>query len=379
MSFIPKLLLLVFILLSAILLSYAHKNFFPLHLCNWEMNYWSSICKEASHNSLKLIGRALKGNISDLPFHPGDMHINRSHHPRVDCSLEIFGKGYGEHALCKNIREIEILDHSKYMKNISDPSVKVVKGVDPRVYFLKNGIRHPIVGMESLTKMGYTTKDIVQLDETTLDSYPLGDAVGSQCLFYSFGIQNDLSFDNHVSKSRDCFGMLFDPSVSHQSNTGTKLLFSGFAANMLSRPDFGGAGTWVNGGHDPVVWQSISVPRLMKAFRHEYVDILKMDCEGCEFSVARDVAIDDPRFFKNVGQFTLEVHISRSWMKSSEYTHFLGLLFHMLIREGFYLSWFKIQGCGKEDEDAGCPPSLVKTGFPCDPGQMCQNYLFAKL
>ena len=58
------------------------------------------------------------------------------------------------------------------------------------------------------------------------------------CLFYSYGIQNDYTFDTELSNQYDCFGFLFDPSVSHNSHPGQKLLFMGLGAPMLHHDNF---------------------------------------------------------------------------------------------------------------------------------------------
>jgi hypothetical protein len=54
-----------------------------------------------------------------------------------------------------------------------------------------------------------------------------------------------------------------------------------------------------------------SMPGLRRWLGHERVTILKADCEGCEYSLARDVLEEDPDFFQHIDQFTVEVHYSR--------------------------------------------------------------------
>lgn len=57
----------------------------------------------------------------------------------------------------------------------------------------------------------------------------------------------------------------------------------------------------------------------------------------------------------------------------------IGLLYHILFREGFYLTWHLLAGCGPEEEAAGCPQKLLDANYPCGNGKMCHNYLFTKL
>jgi hypothetical protein len=63
----------------------------------------------------------------------------------------------------------------------------------------------------------------------------------------------------------------------------------------------------------------------------ERILVLKMDCEGCEYSIYTSVMEHDPNFFQRVDQFALEVHLSRVWihgpkevfirMRSSNHKH----------------------------------------------------------
>jgi hypothetical protein len=166
------------------------------------------------------------------------------------------------------------------------------------------------------------------------------------CLFYSYGIQNDYTFDTELSNQYDCFGFLFDPSVSHNSHPGQKLLFMGLGAPMLHHDNFENPGVWVNnGGHQPNLWQSIGPAGLARAMRHKHIDVLKMDCEGCEYALARDIVLDDPRFLQKVEQFTIEVHISQAWVKGSQHVYNLGLLYYMLFKEGFFLALKSYGNC----------------------------------
>eukprot|EP00882_Tetradesmus_deserticola_P032288 GHRQ01036584.1.p2 GENE.GHRQ01036584.1~~GHRQ01036584.1.p2 ORF type:complete len:125 (+),score=20.56 GHRQ01036584.1:54-377(+) len=54
-----------------------------------------------------------------------------------------------------------------------------------------------------------------------------------------------------------------------------------------------------------------SMPGLRKWLGHERVAILTADCEGCEYSIARDVLQEDPGFFNHIDQFAVQVHYSR--------------------------------------------------------------------
>lgn len=61
-----------------------------------------------------------------------------------------------------------------------------------------------------------------------------------------------------------------------------------------------------------------SLPSLVRFLKLPYVDVLKMDCEGCEYALPRDVLMEDPTFFHRVGQISLEIHTSAVWVNSTE-------------------------------------------------------------
>ncbi len=109
------------------------------------------------------------------------------------------------------------------------------------------------------------------------------------------------------------------------------------------------------------------------------INVLKMDCEGCQFALARDVAVLDPFFFNRVDHFLVEVHISKTWIKDEIHVHYLGLLYHMhmLFNSGFQLSdaTILLTGCAPADEAPGCPPGLRNVDYPCEMGKMCHNYI----
>ena len=57
-------------------------------------------------------------------------------------------------------------------------------------------------------------------------------------------------------------------------------------------------------------WWTTTVPALKRFLQLDRIPILKMDCEGCEYAIARDVLLEEPLFFHSVDQFTFEAHLN---------------------------------------------------------------------
>ena len=183
------------------------------------------------------------------------------------------------------------------------------------------------------------------------------------CWFYSFGISRDYSFDTDLADQWGCRGFAADPTIVHPSQLHPKVTFHSVGAKMLSKSPF------------PI---TTSMPSLMKWLNHEHISVLKMDCEGCEYSLGVDIANEDPHFFHKVDQFAVEVHVSKKWLNDQATLHALGLLYEYLEEAGLELQHYFIQHCSKADEATGCMEELDQMHYPCGHGKSCHNYLFAR-
>jgi hypothetical protein len=179
------------------------------------------------------------------------------------------------------------------------------------------------------------------------------------CFFISFGISTDWSFDTNVSSEYSCAGLALDPTVNLPVNLTEQVIFLKLGATSLTEVPF----------------PTISVPRLRKWFGHDLY-VLKMDCEGCEYSLAYDVAAEDPLFFRHVQQLNIELHLPKTFMSSDKHVYGLGRLFRMLHLAGLHLVHHDSGECSPADQAAGCHEMFLTTGFPCAPG--CISLLFHK-
>ena len=109
---------------------------------------------------------------------------------------------------------------------------------------------------------------------------------GDPCVYYSFGISGEFSFETDLSKSWNCKGYLLDPTVNHNAKIDRNLFFA-VGANMLDKyDDYARGRTGKLQSH----WDTVSLPKLQNFLGHKNINLVKMDCEGCEYAIARDVA-----------------------------------------------------------------------------------------
>jgi len=184
------------------------------------------------------------------------------------------------------------------------------------------------------------------------------------CRFLSFGILDDGSFDTTLADVFHCHGVDFDPTVNHPAKPNENVWFVAMGANSLL--------------HNPQNWILTSVPAAMKFLKWDHLDVLKMDCEGCEYALARDILIEDPEFFFKIDQVLIEFHLGKAWILNDEALVNMGKLFILLQEAGMELIFHQAAYCTQEDETQGCPEKLLELGYSCDSEQLCQSFLFAK-
>lgn len=193
------------------------------------------------------------------------------------------------------------------------------------------------------------------------------------CVFYSFGISDNYSFDEDIAKLMGCTGIALDPTVDYPEFIVPGVRFMKVGARIRGPPAIN-----IDVPEAPTTWPETSVTELMKTYGHVSLAVLKMDCEGCEFVIAEDVERNDPDLFTRVDQFAFEIHLANAFMPTEEHYIALGDLFSLLYKSGHVMMKHDIYGCNVAHEDTGCHPHLLALGYPCGRQQMCQNVLFAK-
>jgi len=204
------------------------------------------------------------------------------------------------------------------------------------------------------------------------------------CAVIGFGVFYDPSFDRDIANAWKCRGFAGDPTVHHPSKLHDNVTFHNIGATMLQDNDerLGNKG----GKSD---WLMTSVPKLRYFLGLENITLLKMDCEGCEMALSRDMLREDPSFLHHVDQISIETHVSKSWITTREQVYYFGLLFVLLEEAGFKMEWSSVFGCKMVHEITGCVPELEKYGWPCgyDPwpgkrhvvrGRSCQEFTWKR-
>lgn len=131
------------------------------------------------------------------------------------------------------------------------------------------------------------------------------------CHFISFGINDDPSWDREMATQWGCRGYAGDPTVHHPSKLHDKVTFHNIGATVLQDNEErlinkGGAEEW---------WMT-SFPKLRYFLGLEKIDVLKIDCEGCEVALSRDMLREDPEFLFKVDQISIETHVTKTWMST---------------------------------------------------------------
>lgn len=205
----------------------------------------------------------------------------------------------------------------------------------------------------------------------------------NNCRYLSFGIRDDPSFDNAFAPAWNCRGFAGDPSIVHPSKLNPLVTFHNVGLTML-RPN-------VEQKKDPKDdWILASLPQVQKFVGWDYLNFVKIDCEGCEVSMARDILAEDPSFLDKVGQISIETHATRTWVNTKEELYYFALMFALLEDAGFKLIWSVKFGCGRHEHDGCMPEMMEKMDMSCGSiprpphntvpfGWSCHDWLWARI
>ena len=139
------------------------------------------------------------------------------------------------------------------------------------------------------------------------------------CNIYSFGIDNDFSFDEAASEIYGCTVYSFDPSMNKPSHKHSERVW--FFNVGIAEKDY------TNGNG----WKLRTLGSIKEMLNHtgQKIDILKMDVESAEWGFLNQVF--STNILKSIGQLYLEFHFANSNER-------LGLI-KMLYDKNFRVFW----------------------------------------
>ena len=135
------------------------------------------------------------------------------------------------------------------------------------------------------------------------------DSTKKPCLVYSFGIHESYDWEEKVAKLFGCDVHAFDPTMNHNTNLAPGVTFHKLGLQAL--------GTNMSQTHaaeyatiDPNLL--LSLDQIMKRLGHEQrsLDLLMLDCEGCEWGVLHNLACSKQSAL--VTQIVAEFHFQKS-------------------------------------------------------------------
>jgi len=193
-------------------------------------------------------------------------------------------------------------------------------------------------------------------------SMPSGD---EKCVVYSFGIANNWDFEAQAG-ANGCTVHAFDPTVKYVKT---------LAQNVEFRC-VGLGGDKVKGKHlqefshqhygsvvGPIENLHFIQSKILSHDKDQIINILKIDCEGCEWPALDYVARHHPSLLDNVLQINVELHFTKSLQVDSIlHLEMVGNVLAFLTKAGFRLWYTFPQGGSKFDREH--MPELLDLGFP---------------
>jgi len=181
------------------------------------------------------------------------------------------------------------------------------------------------------------------------------DMITSESIVYSFGIGNDISFDIELIERFGVTVYAFDPTPKSIGWLKSQKLPEKFKAFDFGIADHDGFALFYppqNPSHvsysavkkalfpqEPIKAQVYRLQTIMDKLGHDHIDLLKMDIEGFEYGVIRDIIVSPIR----INQLLIEFHrwkqVGRSKTKKA---------IRLLNKRGFKIFEISEGGRGKE-------------------------------
>ena len=148
---------------------------------------------------------------------------------------------------------------------------------------------------------------------TNLSDAPGGAALRRRCHVFSFGINDDPSFDVEVALSWGCVVHMFDHTLPATVRHVLTNLHPDLHYHPLGLTARASTRHWRRHDHSNKFGEGadffVSLPDAIATFAEGgVVDVLKLDCEGCEWTVFEELARHTPTLLNQIGQIAIEIH-----------------------------------------------------------------------
>ncbi|CAE7328701.1 Mettl24 [Symbiodinium natans] len=151
-----------------------------------------------------------------------------------------------------------------------------------------------------------------------------------ECVVYSVGSDGNDEFEKRVRSltQQACQIHIFDPTVSGRGLERMKGWGSSFHTVGLGTVD-GVVSLRTGGRRDGMSFPVQTLATTMAKLHHSYIDVLKIDCEGCEWDLFTTLPWETLR----IGQLLIEIHDQQGAKKLPQLLE----VFDRLHKAGFYI------------------------------------------
>ena len=136
--------------------------------------------------------------------------------------------------------------------------------------------------------------------------------VKDNCLIYSFGLDKNIEWEKRMAKKYGCDVFGFDPTSNFPENAaeGVKFHKLGLVGAGVSARALADTHSILYDEIDPTQLRTLG--DIMKFLGHEgrKIDILRLDCEGCEYGVLKQLACGGDSHLVN--QLMIEFHFQKN-------------------------------------------------------------------
>lgn len=181
------------------------------------------------------------------------------------------------------------------------------------------------------------------------------------CLVYSFGVANDWDFEA-AAGHLGCEVFAFDPTTNYVSDLAPGVQFEqlglcGTHCDHMKR--------WSHRAYGQIQGPLFNLLDIQAKLRHQgrTISVLKIDCEGCEWSALHYLASVRPSIFEQIDQINIEFHFTTTLqVNSTEALQHIAATYALLMAQG-YRPWYSFPQGGKRG-DREVLPELREYGFP---------------